>query len=47
VPDQHASLSKIVVIVNVLERRHLEGLEVTGADLALSERALARTTTAR
>jgi hypothetical protein len=39
-PFYAASLSKLVVIVDVLDRRRLEGLEVTDADLALFERAL-------
>lgn len=39
-PYYTASLSKLVVIVDVLDRRRLEGLEVTEDDLALFERAL-------
>jgi hypothetical protein len=35
-----ASLSKLVVAVDVLDRRRLEGLAVTDADLELSRRAL-------
>jgi hypothetical protein len=39
-PYYTASLSKLVVIVDVLDRRRLDGLTVTDADLALIERAL-------
>ncbi len=39
-PFYTASLSKLVVAVDVLDRRRLEGLAVTEADLALIERAL-------
>ena len=39
-PYYTASLSKLVVIVDVLDRRRLEGLTVTDADLALIQRAL-------
>jgi hypothetical protein len=39
-PYYTASLSKLVVIVDVLDRRRLEGLTVTDADLALFRRAL-------
>jgi hypothetical protein len=38
-PYYTASLSKLVVIVDVLDRRRLEGLTVTDADLALFRRA--------
>jgi hypothetical protein len=40
-PVLTASLSKMVVAVDVLDRRRLEGLAVTEADLALLHRALA------
>ena len=39
-PFYTASLSKLVVTVDVLDRRRLEGLTVTDADLALFRRAL-------
>jgi hypothetical protein len=39
-PFYTASLSKLVVIVDVLDRRRLEGLSVSDADLALFRRAL-------
>ena len=39
-PYYTASLSKLVVIVDVLDRRRLEGLTVTDDDLALFRRAL-------
>lgn len=39
-PYYTASLSKVVVAVDVLDRRRLEGLAVTGADLDLLRRAL-------
>jgi hypothetical protein len=39
-PFYTASLSKLVVIVDVLDRRRLEGLAVSDADLALIRRAL-------
>jgi hypothetical protein len=39
-PFYTASLSKLVVIVDVLDRRRLDGLTVTDADLALFGRAL-------
>jgi len=40
-PFYTASLSKLIVIVDVLDRRRLEGLAVTDDDLALFRRALA------
>jgi hypothetical protein len=39
-PFYTASLSKLVVTVDVLDRRRLEGLQVSDADLALFRRAL-------
>jgi hypothetical protein len=39
-PFYAASLSKLIVIVDVLDRRRLEGLRVTDDDLALFRRAL-------
>ncbi|WP_219414879.1 serine hydrolase [Pseudonocardia nigra] len=39
-PYYTASLSKVVVIVDMLDRRHLEGLAVSDADLDLVRRAL-------
>ncbi|WP_297645693.1 hypothetical protein [Pseudonocardia sp.] len=39
-PFYAASLSKVVVAVDVLDRRRSEGLTVTGADLVLFRRAL-------
>jgi hypothetical protein len=42
-----ASLSKLIVIVDVLDRRRTEGLQVTDDDLKLVARALGPATTAR